>query len=137
MKRLFALPLLALTLPAQAELPPCVTDDLMREASIVVQITDQSVSRYPNNLCSLSGTIAVVHRGAVTPGQNLTAIIDCLTDPDAVAIGAITYNDPDAIARAGAVELHIGTDGFVAADSAGVLTLSAPTQTIAWEPFCS
>ncbi|ABD53033.1 hypothetical protein [Jannaschia sp. CCS1] len=137
MTRLIALPLLALALPAQAELPPCVSDDLMRQASLVVQITDPSVETFANNICRISGTIVQVHRGAANVGQSLTATFDCLIDPSQAVIGGTVYSDPDALARAGAVEVHIGSDGYVAANGAGLIALNAPTQRIAWEPYCS
>lgn len=137
MTRLLALPLLALALPAQAELPPCVTDDLMREAPLVVQIADHRVESFANNICRISGTIAQVHRGNVAVGRSLTATFDCITDPSQVAIGGTVYSAPEALSRAGAVEVHIGADGYIAAGGAGLITLDAPTQSIAWEPYCS
>lgn len=137
MTRLLAVPFLAFALPAHATLSPCVTDDLMREAVLVVQITDQRVETFPNNICRISGTVAQVHRGNVLVGQSLAAGFACVTDPSQIAIGATVYGDPDVLLQAGAVEVHIGPDGHIAAHGNGLLGLDAPTQTIAWEPFCS
>lgn len=136
MTRLMALPLIALALPAMAELPPCETDALMRQAPVVVQITGHNVETFANNLCRIRGTIARVHRGNADVGQSLTTTFECLTDPAQVTIGATYYADPSALASAQAVEVHIGTDGFIAANGAGLIGLIAPTQSIAWEPVC-
>ena len=137
MIRLYALPLLALALPANAELPPCVTDDLMREAGVVVQISDHRVETFANNICRISGTVVQTHRGNVDVGRSLTATFNCVTDPSQVTIGGTRYNDLAALEQARAVEVHIGRDGHVAANGHGLIGLDAPTQTIAWEPFCS
>lgn len=136
MTRLSLLPLLALTLPAQAELPPCVTDDLMRQAPVVVQITGPEVETFTTNICRISGTIARVHRGNVELGRTLTATFDCLMDPSQAVIGGTVYGDPDTLARAAAVEVHIGPDGHIAANGTGLVALRSLTQSIAWEPYC-
>lgn len=103
---------------------------------MVVQITETRVETFANNLCRISGIITQVHRGAVNVGQSLTATFDCMIDPAQAVIGGTVYADPGALARAGSVEVHIGPDGHIAANGTGLIALRAPTQAIAWEPYC-
>ena len=138
MTRLFSLPLIAIgfAAPANATLPPCVYDDLMREATMVVQITDHSVRTLNNNVCEVQGTIIAVHRGSVDVGRTLTARFNCETGDTQPVIGGAIYSRPEGIAASAAVELHLTADGYIAAEGAGLIGLRAPTQSIAWEPYC-
>lgn len=137
MKRALPFVLLALVQPAHASLSPCVTDDLMREAVLVIQAVDLTVAPIGTNLCSLQGTVATVHRGDVQASQSVTAQFSCLTDPSSVGIGGTTYINTESVANAGAVELHFNRDGFIAAGGQGLIALDQPTQSITWEPHCS
>jgi hypothetical protein len=137
MRPFLILSAIALATQAQATLSPCATDDLMAEAVMVVQVVDQEVRPLGNNICRFSGTIVATHRGLAEVGRNLTADFNCPLDASQIAIGASWYYNPDDIRAAGALEVHINAEGFIAAFGAGLIALNAPTQSMAWEPFCN
>lgn len=134
---LTTLSLLVIASQTHATVSPCGTDNLMRDAVMVVQIVDQDVTQIGNNICRVSGTIAVTHRGDVEIGRNLTADFNCLLDASQVGIGGSVYANPEAVRSAGALEVHITAEGSIAAYGAGLIGLDAPTHMIAWEPYCS
>ena len=122
-------------IPSGATLPPCVYDELVAEAVIVLQLTDPRVERRGRNICRLTGTVAVVHRGDVSPGQSVTADFACAVDRPPT-IGGTVYHAPDGIGAAGAVELHIDASGHIAGEGIGLIALDAVTDRIAWQPYC-
>ena len=128
-------PLILTALPAQAMLPPCAYDDMIRAAEGVVQIDRIAVTKAEDlpETCWISGTVAAVIAGPMAVGDSLRVSMSC--DPAEAIPGADFYADSAALAQVPVLEIHYAGDA-VAAYGAGLVALDAVTGTTAYRFSC-
>ena len=137
MRFAFCLALTAATaLPATAALPPCVYDELVAAAPDVVQLHRLSLREDgPDDMCQMEGTVVRAFRGQFETGQRLRFSVPCDIDrpPE---VGPTVYHATDALDAAAVVEVHFNAEGEVAGHGEGLIVLEAPSDAIAWRPYC-
>lgn len=122
---------------AQATLPPCAYDELVREATLVVQMHIDRVDG-PDALgdCTVAGEVVRLLRdnGSVAVGQRARFTVAC-TNPQGF-IGPQLYTPPEALRSHAFVEYHGVDGGGISGYGAGLVLLDAPTDAIAWTSEC-
>ncbi|QQA44420.1 hypothetical protein [Pelagovum pacificum] len=120
---------------AQAALPPCVYDDLVREAPLVFHMSvDRVDGPDATGLCFVRGHIATVFRGEADAAQPATVRVAC-ANPDNL-VGPTIFWDRDALAATPFLEVHGAPGKGVAGHGAGLVLLDTPTGRIEWQPEC-
>lgn len=113
--------------PAAAAINPCYLDQMVQEAPRVMQIAKQTVEGPDaDGHCVLTGTVVRSFRGDIAVGTSVRTTFAC-SNPR-LEVGGTTYHDRDAVAAAGAVELHTAPEGGPAGYGWGLLLLDAPTD---------
>lgn len=121
-----------------AALPPCASDQFMRQATDVVQIEVTGVqipaevgaaNSYVN--CPVQGVVRRVFRGTMKDGQSVSFGVLCWTD----AVGPGWITNPDALKAARFLEVHMINDQPVD-KGPSVLILDAFSESIIWRPEC-
>lgn len=103
--------------PAQAMLPPCEYDNLVRMADTVVQITGITVEHGAVATdCVVTGAVVKVLRGTLNAGDVVTVTVACEWDG---MVGGTIYQDRATLEAAQMIELHL-SGGTVAGDGAGL-----------------
>lgn len=124
---------------AQATLPPCSYDAMVRDASLVIQVRVEEVSMRPGGLsCTVRGPVLTVLRddGRIAVGQRAAFELPCLGEGSTPYPGPDIYREATTIAATPVIEYHGLSGGGVAGHGAGAVLLDAPTETIAWQPEC-
>lgn len=135
MLRLSLLLTLGAATSAQAMLPPCSYDALMREAVHVVQ-GEITFAGGPDvaGTCPLTVRVMTTLRGPIVPDTVITAAVPC-TNPEGM-VGGTVYTDPAALMRATAVELHLTDTLDIAAYGVGIILIPKVTGQSAWISDC-
>lgn len=122
-----ALVLVLLASPATAAIMPCYLDEMVADAVTVIQVVDQTVTGPDaEGTCGIEGNAARVLRGTVREVAPFRAAFAC--ENPRQLVGGTIYHDRRAVARAGAVELHLDADGLLAGYGWGLVLLDAPTD---------
>jgi hypothetical protein len=122
---------------AEASIDPCYADAVIARAAAVIQIVNFTVSGPDaNNSCTIAGEVARVFRGGrmFHVGDKVQTSVTCAGDPQ-VLCGSIWY-DPEDIAAAGAIEVHVEREGDAPVGAESVLLLPAVTDKIVWTSAC-
>jgi hypothetical protein len=101
---------------------PCLIDEEVRAAELVVQVTVDAVTPPEGGYCVLSGTVVHVLRGPISPGATVMVEVNCLSEPD-VMCGGTVVSLPQ-LQRAEMVELHL-TEGAITGAGAGIDLIEA------------
>lgn len=136
--------LLACAGPVQAALPCDVTEQMVVEAAMVMQISVRAVDEPlpESTTCRVEGEIVRSFRGPLTVGTVIETQVPCRggwTNADGepvVMVGADIYTDRDAMLDAPVIELHIADTGGPAGYGEGVVLLEAATDAPVWQPEC-
>jgi hypothetical protein len=126
----------AIALPVRAALPPCVYDALVAAAPDVVQLHRLTLREDgPDDMCQMEGTVVRAFRGQFEIGQHLRFSVPCDIDrpPE---VGPTVYHATDALDAAEVVEVHFNAEGEIAGHGEGLIVLDAPSDAVAWRPFC-
>lgn len=121
---------------AGAVVDPCYADAVIARAASVIQIVNITVTG-PNatNSCAIAGEVAKVFRGRqFHVGDTVETSVACVGDVE-VMCGSIWY-DPESIAAAGAIEVHVEREGDQSAGAESILLLDAVTDRMVWTSAC-
>jgi hypothetical protein len=121
---------------AQAMVDPCYADYTISQAQSVIQIVNITVTGPDaSDSCTVAGEVARVFRGRqFHEGDKVETSVACAGDPE-VMCGSIWY-DPESIAAAGAIEIHVEQPGMASAGAESVLLLPGLTDAIVWTSSC-
>ncbi len=108
--------------PAGAVVDPCLLEQEVRAADLVVQVTVDAVSPPQAGYCILSGTVVHVLEGDLSPGATVMVEVNCVEEPD-VMCGSRVIGLPQ-LQRAEMAELHL-IDGAIAGDGMGIDLIEA------------
>lgn len=121
--------------PSQAMLQCTYYDELVGLAPVVIQIENPTFTPPDaQGTCFVAGTVARVFAGEVALGTQVVAMVPCV-NVDGIA-GPIIWTDPQALAAARVIELHMDNPSIPAGYGAGIVLLDALTDTPAWKPMC-
>ena len=130
------LPLLALPiLQMPAKIETCRTPPADQAAMVVVQISDQLVDGPDaQGICMLSGPVVRSFEGPLPPDALVQVVFPCAPAAMDQFAGWWAAHNPEAVAEAGAVEVHATAGAVVAEGGRGLVLLDAPTDTPARVP---
>lgn len=138
------LALAALASPVQAALPCDVTEQMVLEAVMVMQIAVRAVDEPlpERTTCRVEGEIVRSFKGPHPVGTVIETAVPCRggwTDADGapvVMVGPEIFTSREALLAAPVIELHIGATGGPAGYGEGVVLLDAATDAPVWRPEC-
>ncbi|MCC5973513.1 MAG: hypothetical protein JJT81_05630 [Rubellimicrobium sp.] len=122
---------------AGADIPPCLFEDDLRAAAMVLQIGDFTVTGPDaQGFCTVTGEVMRSFRNAPAVGTIVQTRIAC--SERALRPGDVEWTPPGPYSTATAIEFHIAAGGGPVRQGVGVFVLQEPTETPLWEvsPQC-
>jgi hypothetical protein len=121
--------------PSHAMIQCIYYDEMVAEATLVVQIEGAKISDPDaGGNCVVSGPVVQIFSGAMALGDWIETAVPCHFD-EPIA-GPTIWTSPEALKAARVIELHLNDGQGMTGYGAGIALLDAVTPEPAWKPMC-